>query len=341
MARRVQRSTHRLAILLASLALCGAGCPPRESPEGGGSGGSGSYRGSMRDLVIAISAYGKGIRPGCIVVAQNGLELLTSNGEPDGQGAERYAAALDGVGQEHPFYGETDYDIATPAASRDWYVAFMDLAERRGLEVLATDYCSTPGKVNDSYAQSAARGYISFAADGADYGLDTIPPFPAPPFNAHDGDVTTLRQARNFLYLIDTGRFATGDAFVSAVGDTDYDVLITDPCHDGETPFTPAQVSQMKRKAHGGARLVLAYVNIGAAENWRHYWEEGWRVGAPPWLAAPYEDWPGEYWVRYWDPAWHTILYGSPGSPVDRIMGAGFDGVYLDNILAYETFEES
>ena len=43
-------------------------------------------------------------------------------------------------------------------------------------------------------------------------------------------------------------------------------------------------------------------------------------------------DWPGNYKVKYWDPAWQAIVK----QYVDRVIEAGFDGVYLDIIDAYE-----
>jgi cysteinyl-tRNA synthetase len=47
-------------------------------------------------------------------------------------------------------------------------------------------------------------------------------------------------------------------------------------------------------------------------------------------------DWPGNYAVQYWDPGWQAILYGSPNAYLDRILAAGFDGVYLDGAEKFE-----
>ena len=47
------------------------------------------------------------------------------------------------------------------------------------------------------------------------------------------------------------------------------------------------------------------------------------------------EQWEGNFWVRYWDPAWRTMLFGNRDAYLDRILAAGFDGVYLDKIDAY------
>jgi cysteinyl-tRNA synthetase, unknown class len=320
------------AILLLLCPACPFGGDDGDTPDNG-------YRQAMRDFVQDLSVYAKGHDTNFLVVPQNGLDLLTLNGDPAGAVATDYVAALDGVGQEHPYYGEDAYDQATSAASRDTYLAFLDLAEGQGLEALVTDYCSTQSKVDNSYAWNAARGYISFAAYGADYGLDNVPPYPANPYGVNPGYVTALTGAQNFLYLIDPSGFASRNAFLNTVAATNHDLLIVDLFDASGTQWSSTDVAAFKQKANGGTRLVLAYMNIGAAENWRYYWQTGWSLGNPSWIASAYEGWAGEYWVRYWDDAWQDIIFGSTGAYLDRIIAAGFDGVYLDNILAYEQFE--
>ena len=42
----------------------------------------------------------------------------------------------------------------------------------------------------------------------------------------------------------------------------------------------------------------------------------------------------------YWTKSWRDILFGSKDSYLDKILNAGFDGVYLDVVDAYEYFED-
>lgn len=298
------------------------------------------YREAMRGFIEDLSAYAKSLKPGFIVIAQNGPDLLTANGEPNGTVVTAYASAIDGQGQEHPFYGQDRYDKPTRNADRNYYVAFLDRAESLGIQVLATDYCWTHAYVDDAHSQAAAHGYLSFAAYGRDYGLDNIPPYPSAPWGENAGAIKSLSVAANFLYLIDPDAFSTRKKFIRVVRGTNYDALITDAYYNGRR-FTPAQVARLKHKANGGSRLVIAYVNIGAAENWRYYWQAGWAEGNPSFIAGVYEGYPDEHWVRYWDSSWQDIIFGASGSYLQRIIDAGFDGVYLDNVLAYEYFENN
>ena len=84
---------------------------------------------------------------------------------------------------------------------------------------------------------------------------------------------------------------------------------------------------------------MIAYLSIGEAEDYRYYWQPEWKENPPAWLLDENPNWPGNHKVYYWDPEWQAIIYGNHSSYLAKILAAGFDGVYLDLIDAYETFE--
>lgn len=59
------------------------------------------------------------------------------------------------------------------------------------------------------------------------------------------------------------------------------------------------------------------------------------RLSAPVWLGRENENWVGNFLVRYWEKGWQDIIFGSPQSYLDRIIAAGFDGVFLDRVDAF------
>ena len=117
-------------------------------------------------------------------------------------------------------------------------------------------------------------------------------------------------------------------------------------------------VSQLKAsRASDGIhrKLVIAYVDIGQAENWRWYWSwsEDWSKGESPpadWpeyiLTTDPDGWEGCFPVAYWDDQWKDIvIYGVDrddgslrdyDSMVDELVVDGFDGIYLDWVEGYE-----
>lgn len=295
------------------------------------------YRQDMRDFVIAISAYARANDHDFIVIPQNGHELLTEDGEADGNPATAYISAIDGVGREDLLYGYDNDNTPTPSSERNYMTAFMDVAENAGVEALIIDYCSSRIYVDDSYAQNNARGYISFAADHRE--LDNIPAYPAPPYNVNSSDIRSLFDAKNFLYLLNSDNYATKEAFIEDLGETDYDVIVMDLFFNDGQAYTPSEIASLKTKAGGGTRLVIAYMSIGEAEEYRYYWQSSWDSNPPAWLSAENPDWEGNYKVRYWISDWQNVIYGNDDSYTKQIMDAGFDGVYLDIIDAFEYFE--
>ena len=82
-----------------------------------------------------------------------------------------------------------------------------------------------------------------------------------------------------------------------------------------------------------------AYINIGAAEKFRYYWKSKWRIGFPSWLKKNYEGYEDEFWVKFWKKSWQKIIFEDNDSYVQKIVEAGFDGAYLDNVECYYFLE--
>ncbi|MAZ28454.1 MAG: hypothetical protein CL868_15425 [Cytophagaceae bacterium] len=297
-----------------------------------------NYRQEMRTLVQDISAYAKGINPAFAVIPQNGAELVSSSGDDTGPPEMTYIHAIDAMGQEDLYYGYDRDDEATAGEDVEWLRSFLDMAKNNGtVKIMVTDYCSTPSKMEDSYIKNNASGYISFAASHRE--LDNVPTYPAPVYNENNAVVTSVQDAKNFLYLLaPDNESPTSQEFVNAVKNTNYDCIIMDYFYNGET-FTATQLDELRHKANGGKRLLISYMSIGEAEDYRYYWQPSWATGHPAFLGSENPNWPGNFYVAYWQPEWKDIIYGNDDSYLKKILDAGFDGVYLDIIDAYERYE--
>ena len=149
---------------------------------------------------------------------------------------------------------------------------------------------------------------LVFAATGASHAADKAGPALALP---------AVKSWHYQLQGVDPGAIAHSSA----------DMAVID--HSGEHgPFTKADVRRMQRKPDGSRRLVLAYMSIGEAESYRWYWPR--RSSA--WLGDENPQWPGNYGVRFWHPDWQAIVL----EYTDKIVAAGFDGVYLDKVDEFE-----
>jgi len=121
------------------------------------------------------------------------------------------------------------------------------------------------------------------------------------------------------------------------ISTTGFDLAVVDYSRDGsqEMAFNEQEVAQMKMRSTACQRLVLSYMSIGEAEDYRFYWDPSWSQQHPEWMRSENEEWGGNYPVDYWRPEWRQIIFGSPQAYLDRIIAAGFDGVYLDRVDVY------
>jgi len=109
-----------------------------------------------------------------------------------------------------------------------------------------------------------------------------------------------------------------------------YDLIVMDYSYDGTD--SKAFTSDQLDKLHSANKHVLCYFSIGEAESYRFYWKHDWKAGKPPFLGQENEDWPGNFKVKYWDNQWWKLALRPY---LNRIISAGFDGVYLDIIDSY------
>jgi len=100
-----------------------------------------------------------------------------------------------------------------------------------------------------------------------------------------------------------------------------------------ELPFTPQEIATINRD---GKRPVLGYLNVSEIETYRDYWidlgpsdESGEPQPLPPWH-GPHTG-HGDHLSAYWTQEWKDILLAR----VDRLMGAGASGLFLDDVLHY------
>jgi cysteinyl-tRNA synthetase len=109
------------------------------------------------------------------------------------------------------------------------------------------------------------------------------------------------------------------------------ELAVIDLARDGHDDwFTAEEIGDLR----GSGKTVLAYVSIGTIEDFRPEHAEL----PEDVILNRWPEWPEERFVRYWDPVWWNTVVRPR---VDRAIVAGFDGVYLDTLLAYETIDLS
>ena len=159
-------------------------------------------------------------------------------------------------------------------------------------------------------------------------------PPPAVPQAPDDARAQSARRAR--LSAAKSWGYQLRIRDLAPLAAADADLLVIDhglaARRDGKLLFDTAEIERLKARPDGRRRIVLSYLSIGEAEQYRFYWQGSWcqRATAPKWIGAVNPNWPGNYPVRFWDADWQRLMLDGPDSYLAKIQAQGFDGIYLD-----------
>lgn len=278
----------------------------------------------MQELVIEISNYSKSINPDFIIIPQNGIELGYIDANPDNNLMLEYLAAIDGIAVEELFYNKTQI-------TDQYRINILRQLKNHVKKIIVSEYISNQEQISDAVGKNAAEGFTCFIRTENNYFYNQIPNFI---HNENSDNIYDLSDIKNFLYLINSENFSTKNEMIDALKNTNYDLLLID-LFFGDDMFTVDEITQLKTKKNGGKRLVISYINIGAAENYRYYWQPRWKLGNPSWIKKKYKGYSDEYRVEFWNQEWKNIIFGNDSSYIKKILDSGFDGAFLDNTESY------
>ena len=277
----------------------------------------------MQDFVIDISKYSKGIDSNFIIIPQNGPELAFEKLNTSGKFRTAYMDAINGIAVEDLFYnGKPKIDN---------YRLQMLRKLQTEKQVMVSDFITKDEAVETVKTQSSKEKFLLYPRLSNNEHYREIPEVVP---NENSNDILKLSDAKNYLYLINPANIRTKRAYLKAIAETNFDMITIDMFFNDQ-PLTAKDVEQLKTKANGGKRLIISYINIGAAENWRYYWNRSWKLNDPIWLKKKYVGYEDEFYVQFWHEDWKKIIYGNNDSYIKKILDAGFDGAFLDNVEAY------
>ncbi len=188
------------------------------------------------------------------------------------------------------------------------------------------------GATRDSRRGRAVPGWLAaFIA-----GVFLLNPMGCPGVGAQDGPRTPaerrLATVETWFYYLSVD--LEGDDLRQIIA-SDYDMVVIDPVVT-EVNNEDYDIAGVVQALHDSGKLVIAYMDIGQAEDYRTYWLPGWRIGDPPWIVGADPDgWSGNYPVAFWWDEWQTIWFDPGHGLLPLIMEAGFDGIYMDWVEAY------
>lgn len=178
--------------------------------------------------------------------------------------------------------------------------------------------------------------------DQASEGDQAVAPTP----DAKLGPPGDLADVRYWAYQI---QGLEKEGAIEALTTSRYDLVVIEPTRTnaGSEDFDTQEAVNRIHASPGSlgerSKLVLAYLDIGEAEDYRTYWQDDWEPpragvrGTPDFLVSVDPDgWAGNYPVAYWDPRWKDLVIYNEDSLLNLVLEDGFDGVYLDWVEAFD-----
>lgn len=150
------------------------------------------------------------------------------------------------------------------------------------------------------------------------------------------------------------------DAELARMKSSKNTLWVIDYSKDGDeaTRFSASEIAQIKKNGN----MVIAYFCLGEAEMVRYYWDTlgkealisaseassiGYKreflantttVGGVKVLARNNSEYLDNLPAKFWDYSWQSTMINTY---LPKIMEAGFDGVYLDTVDAFEYYNDS
>jgi len=116
------------------------------------------------------------------------------------------------------------------------------------------------------------------------------------------------------------------DVDVDKVVEAKVDMVVID-LETKTAPITKVQVQKLK----DSGKVVIAYLSLGEAEDYRGYWDEQWKPGNPEWLGKQSTVWKGNYVVKdlmskQWTEVSKALISQAKQLGFDGIVVAGVNG---------------
>lgn len=277
----------------------------------------------MQSFIQNISCFARQYKSDFIVIPQNGIELAFNDLTIEDGVNTNFLQTINGFGIEELFYNGDELE-------NDGRLEMCRNINGQK-KILVSDYTNTFNGYENAKLKNNYENFLSFPRSENNYDYQDIP---IDIQNENSTNILTLEDAKNYLYLISSNLFLSKSAILEAIAATNFDAVILDLFFEDEM-FTKSDLGLIRYKANGGKRLLISYMSIGSAEKYRYYWKKHWARQHPIWLKRKYEGYKDEFWVNFWHKDWKEIIYGNEKSYTKKILDAGFDGVYLDNVEAY------
>ncbi|MGL5089302.1 MAG: endo alpha-1,4 polygalactosaminidase [Cetobacterium sp.] len=279
------------------------------------------HKEEMRNLIYKIRQDGKDK----VIITQNAVEIYFDDENLN----KKFFDSVDSAAQESLVFGYGGYNKKTIDSEKIPKLKKLIKLKELNKPIFLVNYADGNENKNEIKLFGEKYNFVAEAVESIQ--ANTI-------FSSINkrtlGDVTHIKDGKNFLYLLNPEKFKNIKSYFKALSKTSFDILIIEPSINGKF-FSKEQIEKLKVRKDGTKRLVIAYFSIGEAENYRGYWLESWNQKKPEWIVEENPNWKGNYVIKYWSSEWKEIIKNYQ----EKLNEINVDGYYLDTIDTYVYFK--
>lgn len=308
-----------------------------------------NYRQLMRDNVIMLSHYAKGLNPNFKIIVHDGRELLKKGlweYHLDGYNEARrlgydakdpsFLARIKNLSPEFQTIGTRTRQYQKNIDSitlNNYFCSKQNYAPDNHLKLISIDKCASEDSFDEAIQDSVGNNALLYAFTDQQYAFKNIKNQVI--INENAKNIENLNDAQNILFLLDTSLYNDKFSFIEDIRNSNFDIVII-PVFFNHQPFDKEEINSLKFKKNGTRRQIIAVFNISETNEDEYYWKSGWKIGAPYWLKRlSFVDKDGIL-VEYWAPEWKNII----AKYFKGIVTLDFDGVFLTGLENYHYFEQ-
>src|SRR6056297_480746 len=265
------------------------------------------YKNEMAKLILELSEIAKNRNNSFEIHVQNGIFLLDSEKEIENKYLNIVSSFTHEV-ENMSFFSNTGIKNK------------MNSVKKKNIDINLIGYGKKREFVNKLIKFTKSRDYGLYISKN--FKLNHFP-------DKKIENRIKINNIKSFLYLINPEKYSKLENFMDNVIKSEYKLVFMDPFFKSKI-INRNYIKKMKQNDI----KIIAYMSIGEAENYRYYWKNEWNSNSPHWIIKYNENYPGGFFVKYWNPIWKKILR----EYLDKIISAGFDGVIFDVVDSYEYF---
>ena len=312
-----------------------------------------NYRKEMRNLITALSRYGKSRNPDFQILTHEGQYLLDkslweyhqenynwirnsnelvndesflSRDVPEIEEEEKqpfidqYTEIIDGIVVNNHYCSNTPVDSQI---------------KNKDISLFSIEYCSNENALDNAIAQSFADNVAIYPFVHLDQAFRKI--HNQLIINESADSISKVAEAKNISFLINDEPFNSLYHMIDDIRSSNYDIIVINPIFQEKHPFTSEEINSLKFKKNGARRLVLALYNISEISPSDYLWSKQWNKKHPDWIVAPSRVSENSYITKYWTPEWRRLT----GRYFKSIVDTGYDGVFFTGLENHNYFEHN